>query len=44
MPINSPNNFCFQIIVEPVASLSSSDSFEVIGDIQPIVGNDCNSE
>lgn len=41
MPINSPNIFCYDVVVEPVASIASSDSFDVIGDILPIAGVNC---
>jgi hypothetical protein len=43
MPINSPNNFCFQIDVEPVLTIASNDKFDAIGDILTIAGTDCNT-
>ncbi len=43
MPIFSPNNFCYAIVVEPVPTIASNDKFESIGDILPIEGTDCNT-
>lgn len=43
MPINSPDIFCYDIKVEPVASLASNDKYEAVGDILPIAGTNCKS-
>ena len=44
MPINRPDNFCYDIVVEPVSSLSSNNEFDSIGDITPISGTNCKTE
>ena len=41
MPINSPDIFCYSIVVEPEASIESNDKFDSIGDIVPIAGVNC---
>ena len=41
MPINSPDIFCYSIVVEPEASIASNDKFDAIGDIVPIAGVNC---
>jgi len=43
MPINSPDIFCYEIKVEPVASIASNDKYDAIGDILPIAGTNCKS-
>lgn len=43
MPINSPDIFCYDIKVEPVASIASNDKYDAIGDILPIAGTNCKS-
>jgi len=43
MPINSPDNFCYEIKVDPVASIASNDKYDAIGDILPIAGTNCKS-
>jgi len=41
MPINSPNIFCYDVLVEPVPSIASTDTYDAIGDILPIAGTNC---
>lgn len=43
MPINSPDIFCYEIKVDPVASIASNDKYDAIGDILPIAGTNCKS-
>lgn len=41
MPINSPDIFCFKVVVREQSEVSNDDTFESIGSIESVPGTPC---